>query len=101
MEVCGAGVRAAMPKAPTSKLQHPEKLQISNPKPALEAAAEIGKLGLLWRLDVDGWGFSGCWSLNVGALFPLLAHATRDSKASTHWTLAVSCLPLNVNSATP
>jgi hypothetical protein len=44
-------------KAPSSKLQHPEKFQTPNtnkPAPALGAWL----LALLWSLDVGAWSFS-------------------------------------------
>jgi hypothetical protein len=48
-------------KAPTTKLQHPEKLQASTSKwnPEVQRRLfEVWLLELLWSLEVGAWNFS-------------------------------------------
>jgi hypothetical protein len=46
-------------KAPNTNIQAPKKLQIPSSK-------SCGA-----RLMFEGWSFSGCWSLELGAFFPV------------------------------
>jgi hypothetical protein len=44
-------------KAPSTNIQAPEKFQAPSFKPR----------DMQFGLDVEGWSFSGCWSLEFGA----------------------------------
>jgi hypothetical protein len=45
-------------KAPNSKLQAPEKHQISSTKQTVQGAIGGWRLEFLWSLDVGAWSFS-------------------------------------------